>query len=44
VAGSRTIVRWDGNDEGGRRVASGIYLYQLSAAGRVTSKRMIVIR
>jgi hypothetical protein len=44
VAGLRTAVRWDGSDESGRRVASGIYHYQLSAAGRVTSKRMIVIR
>jgi hypothetical protein len=44
LAGSRTIVRWDGRDESGRRVASGIYHYQLSASGKVYSRRMIVIR
>jgi hypothetical protein len=26
-------VQWDGRDEGGRRVASGTYLYRIAALG-----------
>ena len=37
-------VAWDGRDERGRAVASGVYLYRLQADGRVLSKRMIVLR
>lgn len=44
MPGARQSVRWDGLDQGGRRVASGIYHYQLSVSGRIYSKRMIVLR
>jgi hypothetical protein len=35
---------WDGTDEDGRVVPSGIYYYQMSALGRVASKRLVVVR
>jgi hypothetical protein len=44
MSGTRQAVRWDGLDQSGRRVASGIYHYQLSVSGRIYSKRMIVLR
>jgi len=37
-------VRWDGRDERGREVASGIYFARLSAGGRIFSRKMIRIR
>ncbi len=44
LSGARQAVRWDGLDQSGRRVGSGIYHYQLSISGRIYSKRMIVLR
>jgi len=35
---------WDGLDEKGRRVGSGIYYYRLTAAGKDLSRRMVVLR
>jgi len=43
-AATRYSVAWDGLDEAGRRVGSGIYHYQIAASGKVYSKRMIVLR
>jgi hypothetical protein len=42
----RYSVVWDGRDETGRDVASGIYLYRLEVVGRgtVETKRMALIR
>jgi hypothetical protein len=40
-AGSYTVV-WDGTDSGGRPVASGVYLYRLSA-GRVSLTRKMIL-
>ena len=37
-------VTWNGRDSGGRRVASGIYLYRLSTASGDAVKKMVVIR
>jgi hypothetical protein len=39
-------VVWDGKDEGGRMVASGVYLYRLEVIKRgfVETKRMILLR
>ncbi|MDI6793824.1 MAG: T9SS type A sorting domain-containing protein [bacterium] len=35
---------WDGKDEAGREVASGVYFYQLQAGDKTFTKRMIVLR
>jgi hypothetical protein len=43
TAGSHKII-WDGTDESGRRVASGVYLYQLKAGKSVQVKKMLVLR
>jgi hypothetical protein len=42
-AGSFTAT-WDGMDEMGRRVASGIYLYRVQAADFTASKRMMLLK
>jgi len=45
AAGYRTAM-WDGTDEQGRRVGSGVYLYRISIAGErfMECKRMILLR
>ncbi len=42
-AGEYTV-QWDGRDEQGRVVASGIYLYQMRANGQVQTRRMVLMR
>ena len=37
-------VRWDGRDESGRQVSSGVYLYELQAGGEVSSRKMSLVR
>jgi len=37
-------VSWDGVDENGRSVPSGIYHYQMEASGRRASKRLVLVR
>jgi flagellar hook assembly protein FlgD len=37
-------VQWDGRDDSGQVVASGIYLYRLVAEGQVQVRRMLVVR
>lgn len=37
-------VSWDGRDESGRALASGIYLYSLSAGGFRATRKLVVIR
>ena len=34
----------DGQDENGRRVASGIYLYRLSAGDFIRTMKMVVLK
>ena len=34
---------WDGRDDAGEKVGSGIYFYQLTAAGAAESRRMILL-
>jgi len=36
--------RWDGRDDAGRLVASGIYPYRLQVAGETLTRKMVVIR
>ncbi|MEW5767954.1 MAG: T9SS type A sorting domain-containing protein [bacterium] len=38
------VVYWDGYNEGGEKVASGFYLYQLRAGDKVFTKKMIVLK
>ena len=37
-------VSWDGQDDSGRTVSSGLYLYCLKAEDHIQSKKMIVLR
>ncbi len=40
----RTSQFWDGTDDRGKRVSSGIYLYRLRTRGFVETRRMVVLR
>ncbi|MCP4566470.1 MAG: T9SS type A sorting domain-containing protein [FCB group bacterium] len=42
-AGAHTVI-WDGDDEDGRRVASGIYLYRLVAGNNSASRKMVLMK
>ena len=42
-AGSFTAT-WDGNDELGRRVATGVYLYRIQAGDFAASRRMLLLK
>ena len=42
-AGSYTVT-WDGTDDSGSRVASGVYLYRIDAADFVSTKKMILLK
>ena len=42
-AGSH-IVEWNGRDEGGSVVGSGVYFYRLTADGHSTSKKMVILK
>jgi len=37
-------VAWDGLNDRGDQVASGIYIYRLQAGGHVLSRRMLLVR
>jgi hypothetical protein len=39
----RHTASWDGRDDAGEKVGSGIYFYQLTAAGAAESRRMILL-
>ena len=42
-AGTYTL-SWDGRDESGRRVATGVYLYQLNAGNFTQTRKMTLLR
>jgi hypothetical protein len=35
---------WQGRDDRGRRVASGVYLYRLETEGHIETKRMTLLK
>jgi len=37
-------VEWDGTNNAGRFVTSGVYLYRLIAQGSVSTKKMILVK
>jgi hypothetical protein len=37
-------ISWDGIDDAGQPVSSGVYLYRLGAGGRVLSKKMVLLK
>jgi hypothetical protein len=44
LAAGEHAVRWDGRDGEGRTVASGVYLFRLSAGGERAQGRIVVVR
>ncbi|KPL05477.1 MAG: hypothetical protein AMJ73_00785 [candidate division Zixibacteria bacterium SM1_73] len=43
TGGSHEVI-WDGKDDRGREVASGIYLYQLKAGDLTETKKMLLLK
>ena len=37
-------IDWDGKDQSGRQVASGVYFYRLVASDHVSTKRMVLLK
>jgi hypothetical protein len=44
TSGESTVAVWDGTDDGGRRVAQGVYMARLSYPGREVTQRITVLR
>jgi flagellar hook assembly protein FlgD len=43
-ASGRSIVEWDGRDDHGRAVLSGVYFYRLVAGSSTVTKRMTLLK
>jgi hypothetical protein len=43
-AAGQHAVRWDGRDDSGREVASGVYFYELRADRQISRKRMVLLK
>jgi len=43
LAGTREVA-WDGRDDDGRAIASGVYLVQLESQGRRDTQRAVLVR
>jgi len=37
-------IEWDGKNEAGKRVASGVYVYELKAGGFVAQRKLVVMK
>ena len=44
MASGRRKVVWDGRDQGGHVVASGVYLYRLEAGAVELTRKMVFLR
>jgi len=44
LSGGNYQINWDGKDQFGRLVGSGIYFYQVEARSQVLSKRLLFLR
>ena len=44
TGGPQTAARWDGRDARGNAVSAGIYVARLSAGGKSTATRFVVLR
>ncbi|SYZ72225.1 exported hypothetical protein [Candidatus Zixiibacteriota bacterium] len=44
LSAGRKVVSWDGTDDGGMPVASGIYFYRISTDGYAEAKKMILLK
>lgn len=44
VGGGQHVVQWDGQDDRGRSVASGVYFYRLKAGGFLETRKMLLMR
>ena len=44
LSAGRHSFRWDGRDNSGQEVPSGVYLYHLKAGGHVQTKKMMIFR
>jgi flagellar hook assembly protein FlgD len=40
----RQLVAWNGRDDGGRRVASGVYVYEVTFDGDSHRRRMVLLK
>jgi flagellar hook assembly protein FlgD len=40
----RYLIMWDGRNEQGQALASGVYIYQLHAGNFVQTRRMVLVR
>ena len=44
LSGGEHAVRWDGRDDGGRALASGMYLYRLQGGDRVKARKLLLLQ
>jgi hypothetical protein len=44
VDGGSMRLTWDGRDDGGRRVASGVYFFTLTSGGLSISRKAVLLR
>jgi flagellar hook assembly protein FlgD len=43
ASGEQSVV-WDGRDDGGRLMATGVYLYRMTAPGIETASKMLLLK
>jgi flagellar hook assembly protein FlgD len=44
VAAGEHVIEWDGRDQDGRAVASGVYFCRLRGAGSEAVRKMVLVR